>query len=63
VTGKAIDMNVSWGGTINVARMDGTKTAMAAPRNGSNPALRQIGKSYGVIKHQTDPPHWSVDGR
>jgi hypothetical protein len=63
VMGKAIDMTVSWSGTLNVARKEGTKVAIAAPRNGSNLTLRRVGKSYGVIKHPTDPPHWSVDGR
>ena len=28
----------------------------------ANPALIEAGKSFGVIKLVSDPPHWSDDG-
>ena len=64
VTGQAIDMTISWTGQLAIKRRDGTTiTIPSGPRNGSNPQLRKVGKSYGVTKHPTDPPHWSTDGR
>lgn len=63
VSGKAIDMDVSWTGTLEVARKDGTIVAIGAPRTGLNSALWPVGRTYGVVKHPSDRPHWSVDGR
>jgi hypothetical protein len=61
--GHAIDMTISWQGNLAVARRDGTAVTIAGtPRNGFNLALRGVGKTYGVMKHPTDPPHWSTDG-
>ena len=62
--GKAIDMDISWtsaelkikdGGAQDVVIKTGNK-------DGSNTQLHTVGKSYGVIKLVTDPPHWSSDG-
>jgi hypothetical protein len=64
VQGRAIDMSIDWNGTLRVVDEDGaTVEISSAPRNGFNLALRRVGKSYGVIKHPSDPPHWSTDGR
>lgn len=61
--GNAIDMTISWQGTLNISDARGTQTAIATPpRNGGNGMLQQIGAGYGVHKLATDPPHWSSDG-
>ena len=62
--GHAIDMTISWNGNLVVANRDATKTTITGtPRDGLNLALRQVGKTYGVTKNPSDPPHWSTDGR
>lgn len=59
----AIDMTLSWSGTVVVTDAQGKKkTISSSPRNGSNTALVAVGKTYGVIKLLADPPHWSADG-
>jgi hypothetical protein len=64
VEGLAIDMSISWSGDLSVARSGGGKVAIATtPRDGLNLKLRRVGKTYGVTKHPTDPPHWSTDGK
>lgn len=61
--GRAIDMSIKWTGTLTVNKKNGTPTSISdAPRNGFNTQLRSVGKTYGVTKHPTDPPHWSTDG-
>lgn len=64
--GRAIDMTISWSGTITVADANGALHALGTPRSGENNAdLHRIGRSYGVIKfafQPPDPPHWSDDG-
>lgn len=63
VRGLAIDMRITWKGKLRVARKDGTLVEIAdAPRTGGNGSLHKVGKSYGVIKLVSDPPHWSYDG-
>lgn len=60
--GLAIDMTIGWTGTLSIKDAQGQVRAIGAPNNGSNPALHQVGKTYGVIKLVSDPPHWSVNG-
>ena len=62
ILGRAIDMTISWEGTIKVADARGALRAVSAPRDGSNKVLQAIGASYGVRKLATDPPHWSDTG-
>jgi hypothetical protein len=63
IQGKAIDMAISWTGTIHVEDANGKVHAVGAPRNGNaNPTLHAIGKTYGVKKLASDPPHWSETG-
>lgn len=62
ITGLALDMTISWPGTITIRDGAGKAVALSSPRDGSNPALHKVGASYGVIKLLSDPPHWSVDG-
>jgi hypothetical protein len=64
VTGQAIDMSIRWTGDLTLATKVGTATRITStPRDGFNLKLRMVRKSYGVIKHPTDPPHWSTDGK
>jgi hypothetical protein len=66
IAGLAVDMSISWSGTLAVARRDGaTVTIASLPRSGMNPDLQAAGATYGVIKFvggATDMPHWSDDG-
>jgi hypothetical protein len=66
IEGKALDMAISWSGTLDVADASGkTVTITSAPRDGTNADLIKVGASYGVIHlyHvQKDPVHWSVNG-
>ncbi len=65
ISGKAIDMTITWKGTIEVARKGNPKKVKITymPNANSNLELHKVGKSYGVIKHTSDRPHWSVTGR
>lgn len=65
--GEAIDMNISWTGTLKIQNRDGTEVSIAStPRTGMNPDLAKVGATYGVIKFyggDADRPHWSTTGR
>lgn len=67
IEGKAIDMSISWAGSLSIVSADGsTVTVSTEPRTGMNPRLQAVGASYGVIKFiggAKDKPHWSTDGR
>lgn len=61
--GNAIDMTISWQADLKIANADGTTiTTTSLPRNGGNTDLHKVGRTYGVIKLVSDPPHWSSDG-
>lgn len=61
---RAVDMSVAWNGTLTLTDFNGQRRAIASsPRDGTNVDLAVIGKTFGVIKLVTDPPHWSDDGR
>ena len=63
IEGRAVDMDISWNGTIRVREADGGTRSVGAPRNGAdNQVLHEIGAGYGVLKLLTDPPHWSENG-
>jgi hypothetical protein len=63
ISGKAIDMTISWTGTIKVKKKDGTEESIVFMSNvNSNTKLHAVGASYGVKKLTTDAPHWSFDG-
>jgi hypothetical protein len=62
IQGRAVDMTISWEGTIQVKDAQGKPRAVSAPRSGQNKVLQTIGASYGVIKLASDPPHWSDTG-
>ena len=60
---RAIDMTISWQGKLTVRDFDGQERVITMPpRSGSNQVLVDVGRSFGVIKLMTDPPHWSDDG-
>jgi len=64
IDGKAIDMTISWSGSLSVADKSGKAVKIAStPRNGMNSDLRKVGASYGVKKHPSDRPHWSTTGK
>jgi hypothetical protein len=62
ISGLAIDMTITWSGTISVKNAQGTAVSIGAPRNDSNSVLHSVGATYGVIKLISDPPHWSFNG-
>jgi hypothetical protein len=64
IQGQAIDMSLRWTGDVTI-RTKTSKDALVAgrPCDGFNAALRKVGTSYGVVKHLSDPPHWSTDGK
>lgn len=62
--GMAIDMTITWAGTINIKKADNTVVAVPFQTNvNANSGLHAIGASYGVHKLVTDAPHWSHNGR
>jgi hypothetical protein len=64
IVGKAIDMDITWSGTITVRDKNGNSVALPfVPDVNKNTALHAVGASYGVKKLATDAPHWSHDGR
>lgn len=70
----AVDMNISWSGTLNIKNAKGTVISITTnPKTGMNPTLWDVGASYGVIKYcygsitnkckpNEDRPHWSSNG-
>jgi len=62
IPGLAVDMTITWNGTLQVRNATGQTVAVPQPANHSNPVLHGVGASYGVIKLLTDPPHWSDNG-
>ncbi|MEI9929895.1 MAG: hypothetical protein WDM89_04855 [Rhizomicrobium sp.] len=60
---RAIDMTISWQGTLEVVDFNGQERVITMPpRSGLNQVIVDVGRSFGVIKLITDPPHWSDDG-
>lgn len=64
IKGKAIDMDITWEGSITVKKKDGTDVPVDFNSDvGLNTTLHSIGESYGVKKLVKDAPHWSSDGK
>ena len=64
IQGNAIDMTITWTGTIEIANKDGTKSKVKYMNDvNSNVNLHKVGATYGVKKLTTDAPHWSHNGR
>lgn len=55
---RAIDMSITCFKDKTVKNADGQDVTIGCPSD-----LHEIGKTYGVIKLLSDPPHWSDDGR
>jgi hypothetical protein len=63
ITGTAIDMNITWTGTMKIRKKDGKEESVVFMEDvNSNTKLHAVGASYGVLKLTTDAPHWSLDG-
>ena len=61
--GRAIDMSISWNGTLSILNQSNVTVNIAtAPQISHNTALHAVGATYGVHKLAIDPPHWSDDG-
>jgi hypothetical protein len=71
--GLAVDMTITWENprntsfSVSVRNKNGQAIAVEIPAGGTynagmNRAVIEIGKTYGVIKLLSDPPHWSDDG-
>jgi hypothetical protein len=64
IIGKAIDLTITWTGTITVKKKNATEVKVMFMRDvNANTALHAIGASYDVKKLVTDAPHWSYNGR
>lgn len=63
IQGRAIDMNINWGRTIIVIDGHGQRVGLSTDKGTDmNPDLWAVGRSYGVYKLESDPPHWSDTG-
>jgi hypothetical protein len=66
IRGTAIDMSVSWSGTLSIKNKSRKAVEIeSSPRSSINPDLIAVGKTYGVIHFSPpakDPPHWSLTG-
>ncbi|WP_038180466.1 hypothetical protein [Vibrio rhizosphaerae] len=64
IAGKAIDMTITWSGTITIKKNDGTGVKVTYMKNvNDNTVLHTVGASYSVKKLKSDAPHWSYNGR
>ena len=64
VLGLAVDMNITWTGTIRVRKKDGSfvNVKSGGPID-NNKELIEVGESYGVLKLSHDDVHWSDNGK
>jgi hypothetical protein len=58
----AIDMDITWTGSIWVKK-DGTLVKLTYGPVNANKPLHEVGASYGVKKLLDDAPHWSDNGK
>ena len=67
ISGKAIDMTISWNGELKIKNASGTEQVIkSSPKDGTNSALIAVGKTYEVIHFTNvnkDKVHWSTDGK
>lgn len=65
--GLAIDVSISWSGTLTVKDGQGHDVVIdTLPRDNMNQDLWKVGASYGVVRYhrpEKDKPHWSANGR
>src|SRR5471030_1058308 len=66
-SGLAIDMNLSWGKTVEIKDASGNVVKInTLPRTGMNKQLIAVAATFGVKKYNgpgRDFPHWSNNGR
>jgi hypothetical protein len=62
VPGRAIDMEITWTGTISVKKKDGSLVNVKYGPVNANKDLHAVGASYGVYKLLNDNVHWSDNG-
>jgi hypothetical protein len=63
IAGLAIDIDITWTGTITIRARDGSTDSVPFMADvDKNVKLHAVGASYGVKKLTTDAPHWSHDG-
>ena len=63
IAGLAIDIDITWTGTIKIKARDGSEVSVNFMADvDKNVKLHTVGASYGVKKLATDAPHWSHDG-
>jgi hypothetical protein len=63
IQGQAVDMTISWSGTLSIVDANGKTHTLGAPRSGeTNSGLHAVGATYGVLKLLSDAPHWSSTG-
>ena len=63
IQGRAVDMTISWTGTLKIKDATGKEKSLGAPRSGeTNTDLHRVGATYKVLKLVSDPPHWSDTG-
>jgi hypothetical protein len=60
--GKAIDWDITWSGSLMIAKQGETAKLDCTGDGTSSANLHAVGASYGVHKLASDPPHWSTDG-
>jgi hypothetical protein len=60
--GRAIDMTLTWYGGVQIIDRHGGNWRVGAPYTGLNSSIIEVGKTFGVYKLLSDPPHWSDDG-
>lgn len=64
ISGKAIDMTITWKGSIKVKKKNNSEVKITYSSNANtNTLLHSVGDSFGVKKLKTDAPHWSFNGR
>jgi hypothetical protein len=64
IRGTAIDMEISWQGTLTINNVNGRSVSISTgSHDNTNETLQQVAATYGVLKHSTDFPHWSHNGR
>jgi hypothetical protein len=64
IAGNAVDMDITWEGTIKVKDKKNKEVEVSFMRDANaNGGLHSLGESYGVKKLKNDAPHWSSSGR
>jgi len=65
--GFAVDMEISWEGTLTIEGKDGSSNEISSkPRGPMNTELHAIGAGYGVLRYfkpALDKPHWSLNAK